>query len=238
MLEAINKAVAEIEGFIVDVELKKGNAKITSVYVWLSHAAAQIVGARTVGQQMAFAHTAMKEIPEFTRELREYMLLLPTLGVPGNVQNDYAARLKAIHLLALAASALFTLDKMYMQFTAFAAANPAHDNDDKVGHADHVSETWRTLKLDVTLGGPRSVRRANWDSRKTASCWPWTAEVSAMMRERAAAITMSFNWGFAGKRSPPRCDLWRGLCRAVVRRRPLAARTRTSLACPPISRGC
>jgi hypothetical protein len=87
---------------------------------------------------------------------------------------------------------LFTLDKMYMQFTAFAAANAAQDSEDTIKHADHVTQAYRTLKLDV-LGADRDLSRGpSWDLAENSFVLAYSDMFTAIMRERAATITVSY----------------------------------------------
>jgi hypothetical protein len=193
VIKAVTAAVAELEVFIVENDFNKNKAQIDAAYRWLAGAVDELVSATTLGEQMAFAHTALKRIPQLTEGLTVLLLYLPTAGVPANAKSNFAARTKALQLLALGAAALLTLDKMFLQFTAFAAANAADDEEDKVPHKNHVSAAYRALKIDILGDANRDLSAGpSWSLGSRSFVLTYSDMLTAVMRERAATITVSY----------------------------------------------
>lgn len=153
MQETVRNAVTELESFISDEKLKDITAKINGAYRWLHEAAIQAQAASTLSKQTAYARLALREMEPHVRDLKEKLDRLVLVSIPGNKAADVRARTKASRLYFLGTLALFTLDKLCIQFHAFLAEHETGDAA-KAEHRANVEIAYTAFKVHV-LGDNR-----------------------------------------------------------------------------------
>jgi hypothetical protein len=159
---AVDAAVVELKAFITGQKLDDLTADINAAYGWLSLAADQVRAATTTAQQVSYARRALgpdqlpANIAQLNRTLNRLLLMAPRYG-DESTEPPLNVKAKALKLVAHGAAALFTLEKLQLQFDAFLAlaggADPQGIDRRAQAHEDLVQ-----LKHDVL--GPAGYGQA------------------------------------------------------------------------------
>jgi hypothetical protein len=127
--QAVQAAVKELEAFITAEKLDDLTADINAAYHWLSISADQVRAAGDEAEQIAYARRALgqDQLPSHVAKLGRTLDRLALFVTPTSDIWVLKTQVKAIGLMAHGAAALFTLEKLWIQFDAFLAQRGGPD---------------------------------------------------------------------------------------------------------------
>ncbi|MDQ0463565.1 hypothetical protein QO010_001336 [Caulobacter ginsengisoli] len=127
--QAVKAAVKELEVFITAEKLDDLTADIDAAYHWLSISVDQVRAAGDEAEQVAYARRALgqDQLPSHVARLGRTLDRLTLFITPTDNVGLLKAQARAIRLMAHGAAALFTLEKLWIQFDAFLAQRGGPD---------------------------------------------------------------------------------------------------------------